>query len=130
MAGHVVEAEFRCSVCSEIAATLALLPRDARHPDALKPGVATLVTDGFMGKTREQVGAEQEESLRAALERSDASKLYELNRLWAPFYCAQCRRSYCIPHWQVETKYDDEFPGFYDCSYGTCPQGHRRMIDD
>ncbi|MBI4280420.1 MAG: hypothetical protein HY660_18360 [Armatimonadetes bacterium] len=20
--------------------------------------------------------------------------------------------------------------GFYDCSYGTCPNGHRRIIDD
>jgi hypothetical protein len=30
-------------------------------------------------------------------------------------------------HYQLVTEYDD---GFYDCTRGTCPEGHRRMVDD
>ena len=42
-------------------------------------------------------------------------------------YCPTCDRVYCRDHYQTEERYDE---GFYDCTYGTCPQGHRRMIDD
>jgi len=24
----------------------------------------------------------------------------------------------------------DDHPGWYDATYGTCPQGHRRKLDD
>ncbi|MBI4279816.1 MAG: hypothetical protein HY660_15305 [Armatimonadetes bacterium] len=42
-------------------------------------------------------------------------------------YCPQCDRIYCREHYNVVVEWDQ---GFYDCSYGTCPEGHRRMIDD
>ncbi len=42
-------------------------------------------------------------------------------------YCPQCDKIFCWEHYNVREEYDD---GFYDCSYGTCPNGHRRMIDD
>lgn len=42
-------------------------------------------------------------------------------------YCPQCRRVFCRAHYNVQETYDE---GFYDCTYGTCPAGHRRMIDD
>lgn len=45
-------------------------------------------------------------------------------------YCPDCGMIYCKDHWVMEVKYDEDFPGFYDCTYGTCPRGHRRMIDD
>lgn len=42
-------------------------------------------------------------------------------------YCPSCQRVYCRTHYQTEVIYDE---GFYDATYGTCPAGHRRMIDD
>lgn len=42
-------------------------------------------------------------------------------------YCPDCDRVYCATHYQLEVEYDE---GFYDCTRGTCPEGHRRMVDD
>lgn len=42
-------------------------------------------------------------------------------------YCPECDKTYCREHFNPVEEYDD---GFYDCTYGTCPSGHRRMIDD
>jgi hypothetical protein len=42
-------------------------------------------------------------------------------------YCPQCDNIYCWEHYKAREEYDD---GFYDCTYGECPSGHRRMIDD
>ena len=42
-------------------------------------------------------------------------------------YCPKCDRTYCREHYNVREEYDE---GFYDCSRGTCPQGHSRMVDD
>jgi hypothetical protein len=130
MTDRIVEAVFQCSLCGETAATITLIPRDARHADVLQPGVATLVISGFIGRSREQVGGAQEEPLRAALEERNAAALYGLEHLWAPFYCPRCERAYCIQHWTVMPNFDEDFPGFYDSSTGTCPEGHRRKVDD
>jgi len=42
-------------------------------------------------------------------------------------YCPKCDKIYCWEHYNARAEYDD---GFYDCTCGTCPNGHRRMIDD
>jgi hypothetical protein len=42
-------------------------------------------------------------------------------------YCPECDRIYCWEHYDATEEYDD---GFYDCTYGICPKGHKRMIDD
>ena len=42
-------------------------------------------------------------------------------------YCPKCDKIYCWEHYNAEEVFDD---GFYDCTYGTCPNGHKRMIDD
>lgn len=42
-------------------------------------------------------------------------------------YCPECDKLYCWEHYDAKEEYDD---GFYDCTYGECPKGHRRMIDD
>jgi len=45
-------------------------------------------------------------------------------------YCPECDKIYCREHMKMEVVMDEDDPGFYDCTYGTCPNGHRRMIDD
>ncbi|MFX1418132.1 MAG: hypothetical protein ACFE9N_04335 [Promethearchaeota archaeon] len=42
-------------------------------------------------------------------------------------YCPECNKIYCWEHYDAREEYDD---GFYDCTYGICPNGHKRMIDD
>lgn len=42
-------------------------------------------------------------------------------------YCPDCDKVYCRGHYFLDEVWDE---GFYDCTYGTCPDGHRRMIDD
>lgn len=42
-------------------------------------------------------------------------------------FCPDCDKIYCRGHYRVEEEWDE---GFYDDSWGTCPQGHRRLIDD
>ena len=42
-------------------------------------------------------------------------------------YCPECNKLYCWEHYNAKEEYDD---GFYDCTYGECPKGHKRMIDD
>jgi hypothetical protein len=42
-------------------------------------------------------------------------------------YCPECDKIYCWEHYDAREEYDD---GFYDCTYGICPKGHKRMIDD
>ncbi len=42
-------------------------------------------------------------------------------------YCPECDKIYCREHYNAVENYDD---GFYDDTDGTCPLGHKRMIDD
>ncbi len=42
-------------------------------------------------------------------------------------YCPECDKIYCGVHYFTKEEWDD---GFYDCTYGTCPAGHVRIIHD
>lgn len=42
-------------------------------------------------------------------------------------YCPECDKIYCREHYNARVEWDD---GFYDCTMGTCPRGHERLIDD
>lgn len=114
----MIEAQFHCAVCNEIAALLQLTP-DNRFIQA-----------GFMGHITEGVSGVRAVLLEQTLQQHNPQKIYELDSLWAPFYCPTCRAVYCYQHWHMEIQFDDDFPGWYDCTYGTCPAGHRRMVDD
>lgn len=42
-------------------------------------------------------------------------------------YCPDCNSVFCHGHYWLKEEWDE---GFYDCTYGICPHGHRRMVDD
>jgi hypothetical protein len=42
-------------------------------------------------------------------------------------YCPTCDKVYCKEDYDLDEVWDE---GFYDCTYGTCPEGHRRLLDD
>lgn len=45
----------------------------------------------------------------------------------APFYCPECGLNYCRADWKTFPIFDE---GFYDCTIGICPSGHRHTVDD
>ena len=42
-------------------------------------------------------------------------------------YCPKCDKIYCNRHYDTREEWDE---GFYDCTYGTCPEGHTNHIHD
>jgi hypothetical protein len=123
----VAQAVFYCSVCNQPAGSVEILR--PRHRLALgKLGSAhTIFIRGFIGEERVAMGATRVEPVKAALEQADPAALYAIEKLWAPFYCKECSRVYCREHWSIIPLYDGDF---FDCSYGYCPEGHKRLIED
>ena len=118
-----LSATFHCALCNNLAGTIEVLP--AAHPQALSNSPTISIKD-FIGTEHVAISGDPAQ-LEAALRNSDAAALYKVERLWAPFYCAQCARVYCRNHWKVLPVYDGDF---FDCSYGYCPEGHKRLIED
>jgi len=121
----VSKAAFPCSLCSNTAGTVEILP--AGDPQGLSKESGTICISGFIGEERIVLSKSAEAALQRCLAAADALALFTLERLWAPFYCPSCTRVYCIKHWTVVPEYDQEF---FDHSHGYCPEGHRRLIED
>ncbi len=119
----VARAVYNCSACGKEAAAVELV--EEKKTDGTTQWWIRI--SGFIGVVSEVVAESAVESFRLYLRRSDAALLPER---FAPFYCRKCGKCYCIDHWLCEVRYDDDFDDFYDCTYGTCPEGHRKMIDD
>ncbi|NVM52562.1 MAG: hypothetical protein HWN66_02580 [Candidatus Helarchaeota archaeon] len=43
-------------------------------------------------------------------------------------YCPECDKIFCGSHYTTREEWDEGW--FYDCTYGTCPEGHQRIIHD
>ena len=116
---------YRCDVCGDDAGQVVL--QFFRGYDDV-----TVVVDGLIGQMTTWLSPPKIAPVETALAGGTPLALYELDREWASFYCPDCKKSYCRKHWDTEVVYDDdpEMRGWYDCTYGTCPAGHRRMVDD
>ncbi len=114
-------ATYACDLCGAEAGRVELRPDEAR--------IAVTVT-GVVG-TMQVWLTPADAPHAAALLYGTVRELYDYDDEWASFYCPQCARVYCRKHWHIEVQFDDDgLPGWYDCTYGTCPQGHRRIVDD
>src|SRR5947209_16754085 len=118
-----LRATFYCALCNHLAGTVEVL--SATHPEALSKSPTLSIKD-FIGSEHSVISGDPAQ-LEAALRASDPAALYKVERLWAPFYCPECTRVYCLSHWKVLPVYDGDF---FDCSYGYCPEGHKRMLED
>lgn len=109
-------ARFDCGACGHPAGRA-----EVRRGDS---GAWAVVTS-LLGWAAARIEPAGTPTIEAAVGASDGSTLcrFEL----APFWCPDCEQAYCHRHWTTEVVMDE---GFYDCTYGTCPQGHRVMIDD
>ena len=43
-------------------------------------------------------------------------------------YCPKCHKVYCPECWDSRIRFEEG--GWYDCTYGVCPKGHEKIIDD
>jgi len=125
----VVNATFHCHECSEVAAEIVFIPRgvDDARASRLPINHDRLVVSEFIGVVYAVVQSSSAEVVKA-LKDVDPFRLYEIDHEWAPFYCAHCRHSYCANHWRGLPSFEEG--GWYDCTYGYCPSGHKRIIDD
>ena len=117
---------FDCAACGHPAGRVELTPGSytTRKGEPYSDVPAVVVTS-LMGRLVSRVEAEQVRIVTDAIAAADGTVLHRLDL--APFWCRFCGRAYCRRHWATETVMDE---GFYDCTYGTCPAGHRVMIDD
>jgi hypothetical protein len=105
---------FWCTACGRPAGTIALIGDNA-------------VLATFLGRMTTKITGEGSEELRAVLARGDAETLCEHDVELAPFWCRECKLTYCGGHWLQETVFDD---GFFDEIRGVCPAGHSRLLWD
>ncbi|HET7229602.1 MAG TPA: hypothetical protein VFJ16_06340 [Longimicrobium sp.] len=115
----IAAAEYTCAVCGAVAGRVEAVPSPTT------PG-NRLVHSVFFGMWQALPDATQSAAVKA-LRGGDPRALWALDSEWAPFYCPECKACYCRDHWRQWMEFDE---GFYDCTYGTCPRGHTRMLDD
>lgn len=113
----------RCSICGKEA--IVFKEEQPPYGDEI-----ALVYKGIVKST--SLNLNLKPKIRELLEVSNLSRLHELLREKMDYegmdaYCPECDKIYCYVHFNPEEVWDE---GFYDCTYGTCPNGHRRMIDD
>jgi hypothetical protein len=117
-----------------------LIPEDAPLVDELviacarceRTAARLQLYDGYLAvrefaATEMRVDHERAEPLREAIAARDAAAVHEVWCDFAPCFCRGCRLSYCSKCWRGQLVFDD---GLYDCTRGTCPNGHEQIIDD
>lgn len=119
------------------AATVALLVAGDPIPPPVGPLVFAITRaafaygvrdfDHFVDGIWDQSDDTTAATLAGAIERRDFDELRAARSEYAPFWCRTCRRSYCRDHWRLDAEFDP--PGQFDYYTGSCPAGHRTMID-
>jgi hypothetical protein len=119
---------FYCAECGGLAATLILrAPFEAgADPEALGHDQWRLEVDGPVSV--EHWVLRDLDRLQDALRTESIAALRAINEEYVHFWCPHCAATYCGEHWRPIEPVMDE--GFYDATYGTCPRGHRVMLDD
>ena len=117
------EYQLPCSICGEIAV-------DYRIGVGQFDKEEKLLYRGIIIGTSLNKGLADE--LFEIMEKEDIAKAHEFMKNHHSYegldaYCPECDKIYCWNHYKLEEEWDE---GFYDCTYGECPKGHRRMIDD
>ena len=90
---------------------------------------AAIIVDYFLGTAAKYADTATLDAVQEIVS-SDAPDPVALRRIdWelAPFYCPDCDLNYCRADWDTYVLVDE---GFYDCTMGICPNGHRHMVDD
>ena len=104
-----------CARCSGEAARISLSPNGLRRI-------------GFIGEVTKFGDAGQLHRLLEMVRSADFASARGADADFVAFHCRECNRSYCERCWRIgPPEFDD---GFYDCTRGTCPEGHEQTVDD
>jgi len=121
-----VAAKFWCALCGAVAATVTLLPPDPAAGSEFERAWRLTVEGGPVPMT---VGPVRDVNrVIEGLRWQDSAVLAGVDAEYANFRCPACGENYCRDHWVDVIPEIDE--GFYDATFGTCPRGHRVMLDD
>ena len=116
---------FFCDECGGLAATVRLLAPTG-EPAEVGSDRWKLEVNGPVPTTHWVL--RDLDALHEALRQGSVTGLAAIDPEYANFRCPECSLIYCKRHWEPITPEMDE--GFYDATYGTCPKGHRIMLDD
>jgi predicted RNA-binding Zn-ribbon protein involved in translation (DUF1610 family) len=132
--GQGAAASFRCAACGDIAAVVKV----ARAGTTVDMGPPlgripydrdAIVVDYFLGTAGTFADASTLTAFQEIVsgDAADPAALRQIDWELAPFYCPDCGLNHCRADWNTLVLADE---GFYDCTMGTCPNGHRHMVDD
>ncbi|MBI4146701.1 hypothetical protein HY489_05185 [Candidatus Woesearchaeota archaeon] len=120
------EYQLLCQECGKIAATFDLGPGQLGKQIALN-------YNGITGYSH--FDATDAPTIFARLEKDDIDKIHTFLDKYSrrgvrgiDAYCPECKKIYCQDHYKQYEERDEH--NFYSCTYGTCPKGHQRIIDD
>jgi hypothetical protein len=126
-------ASFRCAACGELAGVVRATAGGAA---ATGPPLGTTTSDqdgfivsDFIGIAWLAAGRAVLDAVRALIDEGSIDPLALRDIHWelAPFYCPDCQLNYCRNHWNTHVIFDKDL---YDCTKGTCPNGHEHTVDD
>ena len=130
-------ASFRCARCGEVAGVVRVARAGTTVNMGPSAGTQTpdrdgLVLDYFLGTAWYAQTGEILDTVQALIDQGHVDPLAIREIDWAfweitPFYCPDCGLNYCSSDWETYVLVDE---GFYDCTMGTCPNGHRHTLDD
>ena len=83
---------------------------------------------GFMGEVTKFGEVAELRRILDMIRAGDLASARGADADFVAFHCRKCSRTYCERCWRIGPMQFDE--GFYDCTSGTCPEGHEQTIDD
>ncbi|AEI93873.1 hypothetical protein [Roseobacter litoralis] len=127
-----LEVVYSCAACQSEAAKIVLfvsteLPQ-AYAGQALKRSFATLISADVCGKVSISVPRASYNTTAATLMRAVSGTDAMAGAKYTRSFCPTCQLCYCEEHWRIAEHV--ESGGWYDKTIGTCPKGHRHILDD
>lgn len=113
-----------CSVCGDIAVSFKIgVPKFSETPALIYRGITHETSN--VGNAKEIFGWLEEEKIS---EVHFHVMKYATMEEGIDAYCPDCDKVYCWSHYNPVEEWEDQW--WYDCTYGTCPEGHKRIIHD
>jgi hypothetical protein len=127
-------ASFRCAQCGDLAGVVRIARADTAAEIGRLPGrdpiASGLVLDYFLGRSWHAAEPATLDAVQGLIEQGNVDPIAIRAISWplwlvTPFYCPECRLSYCSGHWDPHADFN---VGFWDCIIGICPKGHRHLV--
>lgn len=122
-----ISCDLKCAKCDGIAATFTVLAAGDTENSTLV-AQDRLVRTRWAGKMTMPMAWERGVMIVEKLRSGGVAELQQKDWDTYAFHCPTCAKTFCTTCWTWGTPVFDE--GFYDCTYGWCPAGHKQTLDD